>query len=336
MEQCAGRLVHNTDDILSKLKPDLRKMLTVGSNFEVVRQPTPSIMMNRSLRGGFAYGRQVLIYGSKSAGKSTFCLQLIAKAQKDGKVCAWIDSENSFDPNWAQRLGVDTDAIIVSRAHKVNDMVDVGAELMKAGVDVLVVDSISALMPAVYFDKSDELKDLSDTKQMGAMARDMANAMTMLNYANSNTLVILISQQRKALGSMFVKNIPTGGEAVKFFSSTIVRLFSSDSENQSVKSKIDVGGKKIEVNIGREVNWLIDANKLGPAFESGKYRLLFAGDEIGVDSAEEIVSALEAQQLVERRGAWFTVLEQQFQGRESIVNAVRADSEFRAKAEGLL
>lgn len=328
--------MNELDDVLSKLKPELRKLLSTGTNFEVTRQQTPSMMMNHALKGGLAYGRQVLIYGSKSAGKSTYCLQLVAKAQAEGKVCAWIDSENSFDPKWASRLGVNTDALIVSRAHKVNDMVDIGTELMKAGVDVLVIDSISALMPAVYFDKKDELKDLSETKQMGAMARDMSNAMTMLNFANTNTLVILISQQRKALGSMYVKNIPTGGEAVKFFSSTIIRMFSSDSENQTIKGKVEVGGRQIETNIGREVNWLIEANKLGPAFQSGSYRLLFDGDAVGIDSAEEIVSALEIAGLIAKAGAWYTLLEERFQGRERVVEAIRDNPEFRARAEQVL
>lgn len=324
------------DGILEKLSPDLRKLLSNGTNFVIERQPTPSILMNKSLRGGLAYGRQVLLYGSKSAGKSTFCLQLIALAQQNGKLCAWIDSENSFDPDWARQLGVDTDALIVSRAHKVNDAVDIGTELMKAGVDVLIIDSISALMPAVYFEKNGELKDLADTKQMGAEARDMTNAIKMLNYSNENTLVVLISQQRKALGSMYVKSIPTGGEAMKFFSSTIIKLFSSDSENQAIKGRVAVGDRNVEVNVGREINWLIEANKLGPAFESGKYRLLFAGDSIGIDAAEETVGLLELSGLIEKSGAWYKIDEFKFQGREALVNAIRSDKEFKEYAWSIL
>lgn len=324
------------DEVLEKLDPALRKLISTGTNFHIERQRTPSAVMNSALNGGLAYGRQVLLYGSKSAGKSTFCLQMIALAQKDGKVCAWIDSENSFDPEWARKLGVDTDALIVSRAHKVNDAVDVGTELMKAGVDILVIDSISALMPAVYFEKDGDLKDLSDTKQMGAEARDMTNAIKMLNYSNDKTLVVLISQQRKALGSMFVKNIPTGGEAVKFFSSTIIRLFSSDSENNAVKSKVRVGERNIEQVVGREITWNVEANKLGPAFKSGTYRLVFVGEEIGIDVAEEIVTLLELEGHVTKGGAWYRVFEEKFQGRESLVSAVRNDSEFSSKVKDVL
>jgi recombination protein RecA len=100
--------------------------------------------LNKQLNGGLAYGRQVLIWGNKSAGKSSFCLQMIGQAQKEGKICAWIDSEQSYDPKWAQRLGVDSESLIYSPARTINDMVDVATQLMSAGVDMIVVDSISA------------------------------------------------------------------------------------------------------------------------------------------------------------------------------------------------
>src|SRR6188474_357539 len=106
------------DNVLEKLSPELRKLVEQGSSFRIDRQPTPSMGLNAALKGGLPYGRQVLLYGSKSSGKSTFCLEMLGMAQRDGKTCAWIDSENSFDPSWAKRLGVDTDDLIVSRAHK--------------------------------------------------------------------------------------------------------------------------------------------------------------------------------------------------------------------------
>jgi recombination protein RecA len=319
-------------DVLEKLDPKLRKLLGTGSDFHIERQPLPSVALTNALGGGLGYGRQVLVYGSKSAGKSTMLLQMIAMAQKDGKTCAWIDSEDSFDPEWARRLGVDTDALIVVGTKKVNDVVDIGTELMTAGIDILVIDSISALMPAVYFEKDGSLKDLSDTKQMGADARDMTNAVKMLNYVNDKTLLVLVSQQRKALGSMFVKNIPTGGEAVRFFSSTIIQLFTSDSEKQAVKGTISVGERDIQKVIGREVSWTIEANKLGPAFESGKYRLVFAGDKVGIDTIEEIVTMLEESNPDIKSGKWYYLGEQKFNGREAFVNALRTDDQLREKA----
>ena len=150
-------------------------------------------------------------------------------AQKEGKTCAWIDSEASYDPDWAKQLGVNSDELIYSPAKTVNNMVDVATKLMEADVDVIVVDSISALLPAIFFEKdSDELKDLQDTKQIGAEAKDMTHAVKMLNYANKNTLLVLISQQRNQFGSMHASHIPTGGMAVKDRKST--RLNSSHTD----------------------------------------------------------------------------------------------------------
>lgn len=319
------------DSVLKELSPDLRKLVEQGSSFRIDRQPTPSMGLNAALRGGLPYGRQVLLWGSKSSGKSTFCLQMLAMAQAAGKTCAWIDSENSFDPSWAGRLGVDTDELIVSRAHKTNDAVTIGTGLLKANVDILVIDSISALMPAVYFNK-DELKDLGDTKQMGAEARDMTNVVKMLNYANENTLLVMISQQRKALGSMYVKNIPTGGEAVKFFSTTIIKLFSSDSDNQSVKGTVNIGDRQIEKTVGREVNWLIEANKVGPAFENGKYRLIFDGPNVGIDSDEELFSLLELHGLTTKAGSWYDVFGERVHGREGAVRLLKTNSDIKERA----
>jgi len=176
------------DEILSRLDPKTRKRVQQATEVEIERQPTPSLSLNVGLKGGFAYGRQVLIWGNKSAGKSSFCLQMIAQAQKEGKTCAWIDSEQSYSPEWAAKLGVDSEKLIYSPAKTINDMVDVGIDLMNAGLDLIVVDSISALLPAIYFEKDgSELKELQDTKQIGAEAKDMTHAVKMLNYANKNT-----------------------------------------------------------------------------------------------------------------------------------------------------
>jgi recombination protein RecA len=122
---------------------------------------------------------------------------MIGLAQKEGKICAWIDAEMSYDPKWAERLGVDSSKLIYSQARTINEMVDVGTNLINAGVDIVVVDSITSLLPAIYFEKdSDELKQLENTKQIGAESRDFSNAWKMINYANNKvkpTLFVLIS-----------------------------------------------------------------------------------------------------------------------------------------------
>ena len=312
------------DDILAKLDPKTRARVQSAQNVQVHKQLTPSIGLNVALKGGLGYGRQVLVWGNKSAGKSSFCLQMIALAQKDGKTCAWIDAEDSYDQTWAESLGVDSAALIHSKVKTVNDMVDVSTKLMEAGVDVIVVDSISALLPAIYFEKDgNELKDLQDTKQIGAEAKDMTHAVKMLNYANKNTLLVLISQQRNQFGSMHASHIPTGGMAVKFFSSTVIKLWSSEAEANAIKAGIKVGDKIIEQRVGRPVNWIIDYNKLGPPNLSGQYDFYYQGESLGVDKVGETLDVAEMCGVVEKGGAWYTVNGERFQGRAKAVAYLR-------------
>jgi recombination protein RecA len=316
------------EEILSKLDPKTRKRVQVATEVEIEKQPTPSLSLNVGLKGGFGYGRQILVWGNKSAGKSSFCLQMIGEAQKNGKTCAWIDSEQSYSPEWAEKLGVDSDKLIYSPAKTINDMVDVATDLMSAGVDIIVVDSISALLPAIYFEKDgEELKSLENTKQIGAEAKDMTHAVKMLNYVNENTLLVLISQQRNSFGGMHATHIPTGGMAVKFFSSTIVKLWSSESEASSIKDKISVGDRLIEQRVGRPVNWTIDYNKTGPQFIGGSYDFYFQGDHVGVDKVADLVDTAELMGIIERGGAWYTVLDQRIQGRAKVVEHVRENQE---------
>ena len=308
------------EEILSKLDPKTRKRVQAATEVEIEKQSTPSLSLNVGLKGGLGYGRQILVWGNKSAGKSSFCLQMIALAQKEGKSCAWIDAEHSYSPEWAEKLGVDSSKLIYSSAKTVNDMVDVATSLMEADVDLIVVDSISALLPAIYFEKDgNELKDLQDTKQIGAEAKDMTHAVKMLNYANKNTLLVLISQQRNQFGSMHASHIPTGGMAVKFFSSTVVKLWSSEAEANAIKAGIKVGDKIIEQRVGRPVNWIIDYNKLGPPNLSGQYDFYYQGDSLGIDFIGEALDVAEMCGIVEKGGAWYTINEERFQGRAKAV-----------------
>ena len=312
------------EEILASLDPKTRQRIQLATNVSAERQKTPSIGLNMALKGGLGYGRQILIWGNKSAGKSSFCLQMIAQAQKEGKICAWIDSEHSYDAEWAGKLGVDSSSLIYSQAKTINDMVDIGTQLMDAGVDIIVVDSISALLPAIYFEKdSSELKKLEDTKQIGAEAKDMTHAVKMLNYSNKNTLLVLISQQRNQFGSMHASHIPTGGMAVKFFSSTVIKLWSSEAEANAIKDGVKVGDKIIEQKVGRPVNWIIDYNKLGPPNLSGQYDFYYQGKILGVDEVAEILDNAEIMGAVQRGGAWYTIGEERFQGRNKALEYLR-------------
>ena len=312
------------ENILAKLDPKTRSRVQSAQDIHIEKQSTPSIGLTDALNGGFAYGRQVLVWGNKSAGKSSFCLQMIAMAQKDEKTCAWIDAEASYDQSWAETLGVDSSKLIYSPAKTVNDMVDVATKLMDAGVDLIVVDSISALLPAIYFEKDgNEMKDLQDTKQIGAEAKDMTHAVKMLNYANKNTLLVLISQQRNQFGSMHASHIPTGGMAVKFFSSTVIKLWSSEAEANAIKAGVKVGDKIIEQRVGRPVNWIVDYSKTSPPNLSGQYDFYYQGDFLGVDRVGETLDVAEMYGLVEKGGAWYTINGERFQGRAKAVAYLR-------------
>jgi recombination protein RecA len=312
------------DQILANLDSKTRQRVQMATGIDAERQQTPSISLNLALKGGLGYGRQILIWGNKSAGKSSFCLEMIGMAQKNGKTCAWIDSEHSYSAEWAEKLGVDSSSLIYSSAKTINDMVDVATQLMDAGVDIIVVDSISALLPAIYFEKdSDDLKKLEDTKQIGAEAKDMTHAVKMLNYTNKNTLLVLISQQRNQFGSMHASHIPTGGMAVKFFSSTVIKLWSSEAEANAIKSGIQVGDKIIEQKVGRPVNWIIDYNKLGPMGQSGQYDFYYQGKEVGIDDIGEVLDSAEMMGKIQKGGAWYTINEERFQGRNKAVEYLR-------------
>lgn len=330
------------EEVLAQLNPKLRKSIMSGDSVpQIEYAKTPSFGLNRALNGGLPYGRQVLIWGSKSSAKSSLCLQTIALAQKEGKVCAWIDAEMSYDKSWAASLGVDVSSLIVSTVRTINEMVDVGVQLMEAGVDMIVVDSITSLLPAIYFEKdSDELKQLENTKQIGAESRDFSNAWKMLNYANNKvkpTLLVLISQSRNNISAMYTSQQPTGGQATKFYSSTVIKLFSSESDNQAIKGKIPVGDKLIEEKVGRKVRWDLQFSKTSPAFQSGEYDFYFKGSDVGIDSIGDLVDTAEGIGIVERTGAWYLLPDgSKVQGRDAFINRVREDIDLQESIDSKL
>jgi len=321
------------EEALAQLDPKIRKRLGTGVGIKTEMQPTPSPGLNRALGGGFPYGRQVLLWGSKSSAKSSLCLQMIGMAQKEGKLCAWVDAEMSYDEEWAKRLGVDTSQLIYSEARSINDMVDVGVALLQAGVDLIVIDSISSLLPAVYFEKdSDELKPLDQTKQIGAESKDLKHAWLMLNWANNRekpALIVAISQARNNIQATYTQAAPTGGLTTQFMSSTIVKLFSSSSDSQAIKAKIPVGDKLIEQKVGRKVRWEVLNSKTSAPGDSAEYDFYYRGDSIGIDSVGDLVDTAEMLGFVNRTGAWYLLPDgSKVQGRDAFVNKVKEDKEL--------
>jgi recombination protein RecA len=327
-------LTVTVEDVLAQLDPRIRKNIGNAVGLKIEHQSTPSFGLNRALNGGLPLGRQVLIWGSKSSAKSSLCLQMVAQAQQEGKICAWIDAEMSYSEEWAERLGVDSSQLIYSQARTINEMVDVGTNLMNAGVDIIVIDSITSLLPAIYFEKdSAELKQLENTKQIGAESRDFSNAWKMLNYANNKvkpTMLVLISQSRNNISAMYTSQQPSGGQATKFYSSTIIKLFSSESDNQAIKGKIKVGDKLIEEKVGRKVRWEVQFSKTSPAFASGEYDFYFRGDSCGIDTIGDLVDTAELAGLVTRTGAWYQLDDgSKVQGRDAFIARVREDIDLQ-------
>jgi recombination protein RecA len=324
------------EEALALLDPKIRKKLGSGVGIKTEMQPTPSPGLNRALGGGFPYGRQVLLWGSKSSAKSSLCLQMIGMAQKEGKLCAWVDAEMSYDEEWAQKLGVDTSQLIYSEARSINDMVDVGVALLQAGVDLIVIDSISSLLPAVYFEKdSDELKALDQTKQIGAESKDLKHAWLMLNYANNRekpALIVAISQARNNIQATYTQAAPTGGLTTQFMSSTIVKLFSSSSDSQAIKAKIQIGDKLIEQKVGRKVRWEVLNSKTSAPGDSAEYDFYYRGDNIGIDTVGDLVDTAEMLGFVSRTGAWYLMEDgSKVQGRDAFVAKVKEDKDLQQK-----
>jgi len=324
------------EEAMALLDPKIRKTITNGEGIKIDHQPTPSFGINRALNGGLPFGRQVLVWGSKSSAKSSLCLQTIAMAQKEGKLCAWIDAEMSYSEDWAVKLGVDPEKLLYSQARTINEMVDVSVAFIEAGVDIIVVDSITSLLPAIYFEKgTEDLKALENTKQIGAESRDFSNAWKMINYANNKvkpTLFILISQSRNNISAMYTSQQPSGGQSTKFYSSTVIKLFSSESDNQAIKGKIAVGDKLIEEKVGRKIRWELQFSKTSAGFQSGEYDFYFRGDKIGIDGIGDLVDTAEMNGLVNRTGAWYQLDDgTKVQGREAFIEKVREDEELQKK-----
>lgn len=329
------------EEALALLDPKLRKRVQPAVGIETEFQPTPSPGLNKALGGGLPYGRQVLLWGSKSSAKSSMCLQMIGMAQKEGKLCAWIDAEMSYDEEWAKKLGVDTSQLIYSEARSVNDMTDVAIGLLNAGADLIVIDSISSLLPAVYFEKdSNELKQLDQTKQIGSESKDLKHAWMMINYANNRekpALIVAISQARNNITAMYTQQQPTGGLSTQYMSSTIIKLFSSTSDTQAIKRKIRVGDKLIEQKVGRRVRWEVTNSKTSAPGDSGEYDFFFKGDMVGIDEIADLVDTAEMNGLVERTGAWYKIGEdEKVQGRDAFVEYVKTNADYQQELRNRL
>lgn len=326
-----------SDKILAKLDPKTRARFKDASSYEIERIKTPSLGMNIALRGGIPKGRLTTLWGNKSAGKSTLCYELVREVQEDGGVAAIIDAERTWDPSWAKRFGVDTKAILFSQSTSITKVTQDIVDLQKQGVDLIIADSITAMTPSVYYaEKGEDYKPVEDSKQIGAQAREFSIAIPMWIGSNEKTALVAISQARNKFGSMHASFIPSGGEAVGFYSSVMIKLWSSGAEGQAIKGEVHNGNLVFEEVVGRDVTWMIEKNKTGPQFQQGKYKFYFHGDKLGIDLVGETLEHAVKHGVIRKGGAWYTIEGQQFQGEKAAVQFLDDNPELVSELQATI
>ena len=238
--------------------------------------------------GGLPKGRIVEIYGSESSGKTTLTLSVIAEAQKNGATCAFVDAEHALDPEYAGKLGVNVDDLLVSQPDTGEQALEITDMLVRSNaVDVIIVDSVAALVPKAEIEG--EMGDM----HVGLQARLMSQALRKItgNIKNANCLVIFINQIRMKIGVMFGSpETTTGGNALKFYAS--VRL--DIRRTGAVKEGDEVVGSETRVKIVK--------NKVSPPFRQAEFQILYGK---GIYRNGEIIDLGVSQGLVEKSGAWY-------------------------------
>lgn len=323
------------EELLANLDATTRDGFRVGEGLSPKRYKTPSMGMNVALGGGFGAGRIATIHGTKSAGKSAFAMQIIAMAQKEGALCGWIDAEKTFDDKWAARLGADTSQLLVSKAADMHKAGDQLAALCKAGADIVVVDSGSALIQPSYFEKDSDDVAMDNTKQIGSFSKGLKALLRIANYVNEETLIIFIMQESMAsVGTMFIPKAE-GGKAIEYYSSQVVRLVSNNSESPTsgdlIKGIVYNGNTPLNRKVGRKVHWEVVFNKLGPQGGSGEYEFYFAGDNVGVDDRLELINICVEYGIVNKGGAWYSFEREsgddfKAQGTKKFIEAMEEDN----------
>ena len=251
--------------------------------------------------GGLPKGRIVEVYGPESSGKTTLALHVIAEEQKKGGVCAFVDAEHALDPQYAKKLGVDLDELLISQPDAGEQALEITETLVRSGaVSVVVVDSVAALTP-----KSELEGDMGDA-QVGAQARLMSQAMRKLtgSISRSNCMVIFINQIRMKIGVMFGSpETTTGGNALKFYAS--VRL--DIRRIGAIKDRDEVVGNTTRVKVVK--------NKVAPPFKQVEFDIMYGE---GISKTGELIDLGVKAGIVEKSGSWYSFGDERIgQGREN-------------------
>ncbi len=289
-------------EIREKFGNDSIMTLNEKPNVDVESISTHSIGLNYALGiGGLPRGRIVEIYGGESSGKTTLSLHVVAEAQKAGGVCAFIDAEHSMDPQYATKLGVKTEELLISQPNSGNEALNILESLIKTNkVSVIVVDSVAALVPQAELDG-----DVGATL-MGAQARLMSQAMRMLTavIAKSNTLVIFINRTRVNIGGYGDPTTTAGGKALKFYASVRIEV----KKTSTIKKGDDPIGSRIRAKVVK--------NKVAAPFKVTEFDILY---NEGISKLGDLIDVAVEQNIINKSGSWFSYKEERIgQGRDSV------------------
>jgi recombination protein RecA len=267
--------------------------------------------------GGVPRGRIVEIYGPESSGKTTLALHIVAEAQKAGGVAAYIDAEHAMDADYAGKLGVQIDQLLISQPDSGEQALEIAEALVRSnGVDVIVVDSVAALVPRAELDG-----EMGDSLP-GLQARLMSQALRKLTaiVAQSNTCFIFINQIREKIGVMFGNpETTTGGRALKFYSSLRLDI----RRIGAIKDGDRVVGNRTKVKVAK--------NKVAPPFRECEFDIMYGE---GISREGDLLDLAVAQRAVEKSGAWFSYKGERLgQGRENAKTALRENPEILRKIE---
>ncbi len=270
--------------------------------------------------GGLPKGRIVEIYGPESSGKTTLTLQVIAEAQKVGGTCAFVDAEHALDPQYAEKLGVNVDDLLVSQPDAGEQALEITDMLVRSGaVDVVIVDSVAALTPKA------EIEGEMGDSHVGLQARLMSQALRKLtaNIKRSNTLVIFINQIRMKIGVMFGNpETTTGGNALKFYSS--VRL--DIRRIGSIKKGDEVVGNETRVKVVK--------NKVAPPFKQAEFEIMYGE---GSSREGEIIDLGVKLGLVDKAGAWYSYNGNRIgQGKDNVRNFLKENPAISQEVEAAI
>ncbi len=299
-------------------KGSIMKLGTTGAIVDTPVIPTGSLGLDIALGvGGIPKGRVVEIFGPESSGKTTLTLHIIAEAQKAGGVAAFIDAEHALDINYARKLGVNIDELLVSQPDSGEQALEITDTLVRSGaIDIVVIDSVAALVP-----KSELEGDMGDA-QMGAQARLMSQALRKLtaNISKTQTIVIFTNQIRMKIGVFFGNpETTTGGNALKFYASVRIDI----RRVNNIKEGDSIIGTRTKVKIVK--------NKVAPPFRESEFDIYYGE---GVSKTGEIIDIGTEIKAIDKSGAWYTFNNERIgQGRDNTRLFLKEHPEISEKIE---